>query len=118
MDLFQEYEQDLGLRLRFEEAAANELQQGWNRGKKKSSLELNQEAEIEDILSRPRIMEEGRSSATIHGERRSFEQTSAVDEVELKDASVSAGDEERKPRPKSKIVTARFSERARSKQEA
>jgi phospholipid-translocating ATPase len=117
VDLFQEYEQDLGLRLRFEEAAANELQQGWNRGEKKSSLELNREAEIEDILSRPRIMEEGRSSATICRERRSFEQISTGEDVELKDASASAGDEERKSRPKSQIVPARFSERARPKQE-
>ncbi|PGH06776.1 phospholipid-translocating ATPase [Blastomyces parvus] len=40
VDHFQEFEGDLEIRKRFEEAAASELQQGWDRGKKKSSLEI------------------------------------------------------------------------------
>ncbi|KLJ09715.1 phospholipid-translocating ATPase [Blastomyces silverae] len=40
VDHFQEFEGDLEIRRRFEEAAASELQQGWDRGKKKSSLEI------------------------------------------------------------------------------
>ncbi|EDN03451.1 conserved hypothetical protein [Histoplasma mississippiense (nom. inval.)] len=40
VDHFQEYEGDLEIRKRFEEAAASELQQGWDRGGKKSSLEI------------------------------------------------------------------------------
>ena len=40
VDIFQEYEQDLEIRRRFEEAAAMELQQGWDRGSKKASFEL------------------------------------------------------------------------------
>ncbi|EEP78468.1 conserved hypothetical protein [Uncinocarpus reesii 1704] len=47
VDMFQEYEQDLEIRKRFEEAAAMELQQGWDRGTKKSSAELQREAAIE-----------------------------------------------------------------------
>ncbi|ODH52983.1 hypothetical protein GX48_00851 [Paracoccidioides brasiliensis] len=47
VDYFQEYEQDLDVRKRFEEAAALELQQGWDRGTKKSSLEVLREAEID-----------------------------------------------------------------------
>ncbi|EAW10471.1 aminophospholipid-translocating P4-type ATPase DNF3 [Aspergillus clavatus NRRL 1] len=64
VDVFQEYEQDLEIRKRFEEAAAAELQQGWDRGKKKSSFELACEAEemearekqVQELLSRPRVM--------------------------------------------------------------
>ncbi|KAI9813570.1 MAG: hypothetical protein M1826_002483 [Phylliscum demangeonii] len=41
VDLFQEYEQDLLIRKRFEEAASSELQQGWQRGYKKASVELD-----------------------------------------------------------------------------
>jgi len=69
VDIFQEYEQDREIRKRFEEAAAEELQQGWDRGTKKSSLELAREAmdeaareaEVQEILDRPRMMEEGQA---------------------------------------------------------
>ena len=68
VDTFQCLEQDLDIRKRFEEASAMELQAGWHRGTKKSSLELAREREeetirhqeVEDLLSRPRVMEEGR----------------------------------------------------------
>ncbi|KAJ5485290.1 phospholipid-transporting ATPase DNF3 [Penicillium diatomitis] len=68
VDVFQEYEQDLEIRKRFEEASASELQQGWDRGTKKSSLELAREAadelaemnareqHVQELLSRPRVM--------------------------------------------------------------
>lgn len=63
VDIFQEYEQDLDIRKRFEEAAASELQQGWDRGKKKPSFELAREEElhareqqVQELLSRPRVM--------------------------------------------------------------
>lgn len=64
VDIFQEYEQDLEIRKRFEEAAASELQQGWDRGKKKSSFELAREAaemeareqQVQELLARPRVM--------------------------------------------------------------
>ena len=59
VDLFQEYEQDLGLRLRFEESASTELQQGWDRTSTTSGSELTREEEIEYFLNRPRVMEEG-----------------------------------------------------------
>lgn len=89
MDFFQEYEHDRGLRLRFEEAAANELQQGWDRSKKKkTSAELQrQEAEIEDILNRPRVMEEGRPSSTLHRRRVSLEPVGYSEDVELKNTA-------------------------------
>lgn len=52
VDIFQEYEQDLDTRKRFEEAAASELQQSWDRGTKKSSLEIAREAEEMDVRER------------------------------------------------------------------
>ncbi|KAJ5427870.1 ATPase P-type K/Mg/Cd/Cu/Zn/Na/Ca/Na/H-transporter [Penicillium cf. griseofulvum] len=68
VDIFQEYEQDLDIRRRFEEAAALELQQGWDRGTKRSSFEIAREkaelAEIDarerhvrELLARPRVMD-------------------------------------------------------------
>ena len=66
VDIFQEYEQDLDIRKRFEEAAAAELQQGWAHGTKKSSLEISRETaemearerQVQELLSRPRVMTE------------------------------------------------------------
>jgi phospholipid-translocating ATPase len=43
VDIFQELERDLEVRKRFEEASAMELQQGWDRGKNKGSLEVERE---------------------------------------------------------------------------
>jgi phospholipid-translocating ATPase len=68
VDLFQLYERDLSIRKRFEEAAAMELQAGWRRGDKKSSVEMEREEQVQamreneivDLLARPRVMEEGR----------------------------------------------------------
>ncbi|KAI9731020.1 MAG: hypothetical protein M1834_005483 [Cirrosporium novae-zelandiae] len=68
VDVFQEFEQDQFLKKRFEEAAANELQQGWDRGKKKSSLEVAREQavqtareeQVQALLDRPRVMWEQR----------------------------------------------------------
>ncbi|KAL4887113.1 hypothetical protein BJY04DRAFT_47848 [Aspergillus karnatakaensis] len=51
VDVFQEYEKDIEIRKRFEEAAASELQQGWDHGKKKSSFELAREEEEKEILA-------------------------------------------------------------------
>jgi phospholipid-translocating ATPase len=45
VDIFQELERDLEVRKRFEEASALELQQGWDRGRKKGSLEVEREKE-------------------------------------------------------------------------
>ncbi|OJJ44086.1 hypothetical protein ASPZODRAFT_122340 [Penicilliopsis zonata CBS 506.65] len=56
VDIFQEYEQDLAIRKRFEEAAATELQQGWDRGTKRSSAELERERQVQELLARPRVM--------------------------------------------------------------
>lgn len=64
VDVFQEYEQDLEIRKRFEEAAAMELQQGWDRGSKKASFEVARAAEeeerreqqVQELLARPREM--------------------------------------------------------------
>lgn len=64
VDVFQEYEKDLDIRKRFEEAAATELQQGWDHGTKKSSFELARETaemdarerHVQELLARPRVM--------------------------------------------------------------
>ena len=65
VDKFQEYERDLEVRKRFEESASELLQQGWDRGMKKSSLEIaredavqaEREAQVQALLDRPRTME-------------------------------------------------------------
>lgn len=68
VDLFQEYEQDLDIRKRFEEAAASELQQGWDHGTKRSSFEIARdnaekaemdarERHVRELLARPRVMD-------------------------------------------------------------
>lgn len=70
VEVFQTLEQDLDARKRFEEASAAWLQAGWQRGTKKSSLELQREVEmqarregeVQALLDRPRVMEEGRSA--------------------------------------------------------
>ncbi|KAL1857370.1 drs2 neo1 protein [Paecilomyces lecythidis] len=70
VDIFQEFEQDREIRKRFEEAAAMELQQGWDRGSKKSSFELAREADemearekqVQELLERPRVMTKTESS--------------------------------------------------------
>jgi phospholipid-translocating ATPase len=68
VDIFQEYEQDLDIRKRFEEAAAPELQQGWDHGTKKPSFEIAREKaemdarerQVQELLSRPRVMTESK----------------------------------------------------------
>ena len=65
VDIFQVLEQDLDIRKRFEEAAAEELRQGWDRGTKKSSFEVTREEEervereiqVQELLDRPRVMD-------------------------------------------------------------
>ncbi|CAG8177040.1 unnamed protein product [Penicillium nalgiovense] len=68
VDIFQEYEQDLEIRKRFEEAAASELQQGWDHGNKRSSFEIAREnaekaemdareRQVRELLARPRVMD-------------------------------------------------------------
>lgn len=68
VEIFQGFEQDREVRKRFEEAAADLLQQGWDRGTKKSSLELvreaaeqaEREAQVQELLEKPRNLEERR----------------------------------------------------------
>lgn len=87
-DIFQEYEQDLQIRKRFEEAASSELQQGWNRGNKRASTELTRETEVQELLDRPRVMEEGLSRNQVVRCRASAKSepnspTLGADEVEM-----------------------------------
>ena len=60
VETFQELEKDGDVRRRFEEASALWLQAGWKHGTKESSAEVRREAEVQDLLDRPRVMEEGR----------------------------------------------------------
>jgi phospholipid-translocating ATPase len=55
-DVFAELEKDPLIKARFEEEAASELQQSWNRGKP------NNDDEIQALLDRPRNLEEGNAS--------------------------------------------------------
>jgi len=73
VDAFQALEHDRDIKKRFEEAAAMELQQGWDRGKKKSSLELlredeeqaAREAQVQEMLeNRPQELATTASAAT------------------------------------------------------
>lgn len=71
-EVFQVYERDVEIKKRFEESAAGLLQQGWNRGTKKSSLELareeeeqaERESEIQDLLDKPRTMDKSTITTT------------------------------------------------------
>ncbi|KAF2168212.1 hypothetical protein M409DRAFT_53511 [Zasmidium cellare ATCC 36951] len=75
VEVFQTLEGDASVRRRFEEAAAPWMREGWGCGDgKKSSLEVQREkeeeeakreGEIEELLSRPRTMEEGRARTGI-----------------------------------------------------
>lgn len=112
IDLFQEYEQDLGLRLRFEEAASTELQQGWDREKEKDSRDSAREKEIEDLLSRPRVMEEGRSSANVFRRRQSSAQTFATAAMFMNPTATRADDGDRRTRPRSRVARDVSSKRA------
>jgi len=47
VDIFQQYEQDPGFRKRFQEAAAEELQLGWDQGTKKTDLKFMREEAAE-----------------------------------------------------------------------
>jgi len=60
-DVFAELEKDPLIKARFEEEAASELQQGWNRGKG------NKDDEIQALLDQPRSLEEGNSSVKSWG---------------------------------------------------
>lgn len=55
-DVFAELEKDPLIKSRFEEEAASELQQSWNRGKN------SRDDEIQALLDQPRLMEEGKAS--------------------------------------------------------
>jgi phospholipid-translocating ATPase len=80
VDVFQGYEQDREVRKHFEEAAAGYLQEGWDRGTKKSSLKLAREAaeeaereqHIEDLLKRPRTMTNERADVSQMRKRNSW----------------------------------------------
>jgi phospholipid-translocating ATPase len=64
-ETFQVLEHDPDVRKRFEEAAADLLQQGWQHGTKKSSLEIareteeqaQREAQVQELLERPRTLD-------------------------------------------------------------
>lgn len=68
VDIFQGLEKDREVRKRFEEAAADLLQQGWDRGTKGSSAEveleaaaqIEREAQVEQLLNKPRNTDEHR----------------------------------------------------------
>ena len=60
-DVFAELEKDPLIKARFEEEAASELQQGWNRGKP------SREEEIQALLDQPRCLEEGNASIKSFG---------------------------------------------------
>jgi phospholipid-translocating ATPase len=88
VDTFQRYEQDLDVRKRFEEAAADLLQQGWDRGTKKSSMEIERavvlqaerEAQVQELLDRPRTMSPNEKVQDIGVRRRRSASSEHVDD--------------------------------------
>ncbi|KAH9827169.1 phospholipid-translocating P-type ATPase [Teratosphaeria destructans] len=78
VETFQTLEQDLSIRQRFEEASAPWLQEGWKHGSRKPSTDLRRaaeaqaerESEVQELLRRPRVMEEGRASRARRSRRR------------------------------------------------
>jgi phospholipid-translocating ATPase len=91
VDIFQRYEQDREVRKRFEEAAAHYLQEGWDKGTKKSSLELaskaaveaEREQHIEDLLKRPRTMTNERADGSQMRKRNSWPAEENVEMAKL-----------------------------------
>jgi phospholipid-translocating ATPase len=91
VDVFQGYEQDREVRKRFEEAAADYLQEGWGRGTKKASLELAREAameaereqHIEDLLKRPRTITNERTDRSQIRKRNSWSVEENVEMAKL-----------------------------------
>ncbi|KAL9106581.1 MAG: hypothetical protein Q9227_008427 [Pyrenula ochraceoflavens] len=76
VDVFQALERDPEVKRRFEEASAEELRAGWDRGEKKSSAEIEREIvekereekereeHVRELLERPRTMEGQKSMMT------------------------------------------------------
>lgn len=58
VDVFQEIEKSAEMRQRMEEAAIEELKQGWDRDNTTSKAEIEMEGEVQEFLDRPRAMEE------------------------------------------------------------
>ncbi|PGH21659.1 hypothetical protein AJ80_03092 [Polytolypa hystricis UAMH7299] len=94
VDVFQELEQDMGIKMRFEEAAASELQQGWNRGTKKSSLELAREKEaetrekqVQDLLDRRRRGDDDGEKSRRRRSGGAGKQSAEMEEVELSNSA-------------------------------
>lgn len=73
VEMFQILERDIDVKRRLEQSAADLLQAGWHRGTKKSSLEIlrdeeeeaRREAEIQEILDRPRTMDRTSSPVVV-----------------------------------------------------
>ena len=107
VDIFQRYEQDLDVRKRFEEAAADLLQQGWDRGTKKSSLEIEREAvlqaereaQVQELLNRPRTMSPNEKISDVGVRRR----RSASSEHENDVIAVAERADEIKPAPRRSV---------------
>jgi hypothetical protein len=82
-DVFAELEQDPIIKSRFEEEAASELQQSWNRGKP------NKEDEILAMLDAPRCMEEGQAKLTPWENGYKFRTSDEEDETRGTEPNVS-----------------------------
>jgi phospholipid-translocating ATPase len=91
VDVFQELEKDPAIKRRFEEAAASELQQGWDRGNKKSSFELGREQaeqtarekEVHDYLLRRHEIDDNNSHKATNVEAHETEEDDDVDDDDV-----------------------------------
>jgi phospholipid-translocating ATPase len=90
VEVFQQLEKDAEVRKRLEEASASELQAGWSYDKTKTASlntsndiheQEKREGEVQDLLDRPRVMEEGRSMRShSKGDVRVEEQRVMIDD--------------------------------------
>lgn len=98
VDYFQGFEQDRDVRKRFEEAAADYLQQGWDRGTKKSSLELareaaaqaEREAAVQALLDRPRRLDTRHAGLPDGVRKRQSWPTSEPEVVEVRNEATTS----------------------------
>jgi len=64
-DVFQELQKDAFIRNRFEETAHGEEEVEMGREREKDTLEMDREGEIQELLDRPRIMDDGDNTGLV-----------------------------------------------------
>ena len=114
VDTFQILEHDLEVRKRFEEASSDLLQQGWSRGIKKSSLDLDREAQhqaereaqVQELLERPRTFDGKKEDSEIR--RRQSGQDDGTESVPVAPSKTAMQEKDRRSIDISELFTKGF----------